>query len=222
MERQHVGPGKQAVQIHKFHPQILSGLRLGAVVGDDVHPQSLGGLGGVDADTAAAQQTEGLARQLDERIVPVAPVRAVLPLALVDGPIMVADVQAGLQHQGDGELADGIAAVVGHVAHGDALFLGVSHVHHVVAGGHHCDELQVGAVVNDLPGDLRLVDDGDLRVADPTDALILVSRVDAVVVRHLAQGFQRGPAQVAGVFHVAVCYNDLHRMCSFAKWDILC
>ena len=54
MERQHVGPGKQAVQIHKFHPQILSGLRLGAVVGDDVHPQSLGGLGGVDADTAGS------------------------------------------------------------------------------------------------------------------------------------------------------------------------
>ena len=179
-----------------------------------MHPQSLGGLGGVDADAAAAQQTEGLARQLDEGIVPVAPVRAVLPLALVDGAVMVADVEAGFQHQGDGELTDGIAAVIGHVAHGDALFLGIGHVHHIVAGGHHRDELQVGAAVNNLSGDLRLVDDGDLRVTDPADALILVSRVDAVVVRHLAQGFQRGPAQIAGVFHVAVCYNDFHRMCA--------
>ncbi len=107
LEGQHVGAGKQAVQIHEFHSQILSGLRLGAVVGDDVHPQSLGGLGGVDADAAAAQQTEGLARQLDERVVPVAPVRAVLPFALVDGAVMVADVETGFQHQGDGELTDG-------------------------------------------------------------------------------------------------------------------
>ena len=204
MEGQHVGPGKQAVQIHEFHPQILSGLRLGAVVGDNVHPQSLGGLGGVDADAAAAQQTEGLARQLDEGVVPVAPVRAVLPFALVDGAVMVADVQAGLQHQGDGELADGIAAVVGHVAHGDALFLGIGHVHHVVAGGHHRDELQVGTAVNDLPGHGGLVDDGNLRVTDPADGFILIGQADAVIVCHLTQGFQRSPAQVAGVFGVAV------------------
>ena len=179
-----------------------------------MHPQSLGGLGGVDADAAAAQQTEGLARQLDEGVVPVAPVRAVLPFALVDGAVMVADVETGFQHQGDGELADGIAAVVGHVAHGDALFLGIGHVHHVVAGGQHRDELQVGTAVNDLPGHGGLVDDGDLRVTDPADGFILIGQADAVIVCHLTQGFQRSPAQVAGVFHVAVCYNDFHRMCA--------
>ena len=127
---------------------------------------------------------------------------------------MVADVETGFQHQGDGELADGIAAVVGHVAHGDALFLGVNHVHHVVAGGHHCDELQVGAVVNDLPGHGGLVDDSNLRVTDSADGFILIAQADTVIVCHLTQGFQRSPAQVAGVFHVAVCYNDLHRMCA--------
>ena len=128
----------------------------------------------------------------------------------MDGAVMVADVETGFQHQGDGELADGIAAVVGHVAHGDALFLGIGHVHHVVAGGHHCDELQVGAAVNDLPCHGGLIDDGNLRITDPVDGFILIGQADAVIVCHLTQGFQRSPAQVAGVFHVAVCYNDLH------------
>ena len=91
LKSQHIRPGEQVVQLHELYAQILGSLRGELVIGDDVHPQSLGGLGGVDADTAAAQQTEGLARQLDEGVVPVAPVRAVLPFALVDGAVMVAD-----------------------------------------------------------------------------------------------------------------------------------
>ena len=128
----------------------------------------------------------------------------------MDGAVMVADVQAGFQHQGDGELADGIAAVVGHVAHGDALFLGIGHVHHVVAGGQHRDELQVGTAVNDLPGHGGLVDDSNLRVTDPADGFILIAQADAVIVCHLTQGFQRGPAQVAGILGIAVQYYDFH------------
>ena len=53
-------------------------------------------------------------------------------------------------------------------------------------------------------------DDGDLRVTDPADALILVGQVDAVVVRHFAQCFQRGPAQIAGILGIAVQYYDFH------------
>lgn len=180
-----------------------------------MHPQALGGLGGVDADAAAAQQAVGLARQLHQGIIPVAPVLAALPLALVDRPVMVADVEAGLQQQGDGELADGVAAVVGHVAHGDALLPGVSNVHHVEAGSRHGDHFQVGAAVQDPAGHRGLVDDGDLRAADPADHLVLVVQADPLIEGHVSQGLQGLPAEVAGIFRVAVCHNDVHKAFSF-------
>ena len=108
-----------------------------------MHPQSLGGLGGVDADTAAAQQAVGLTRQLDEGIVPVTPFVTILPLAVMDGLVMMADVEAGFQHQSNSELADGIATVVRNVAHGDAPLSGGSQIHHVETSGQYGDHFHI-------------------------------------------------------------------------------
>ena len=175
-----------------------------------MHSQRLGSLGSVDADAAAAQQAIGLACHLDEGIIPVAPLLAVLPLALVDGTIVMADVEAGLQHQGDGELADGIAAVVGHVADGDAFLLGIGNIHHIVSGGQYSDQFQVGALIHGGLGDGGLVQDGHIGVANALGNEIRFLIGSAVIDHQLAQLLQSAPAQVARVFRIAVQHNDFH------------
>ena len=186
LKAQHVRPGEQVVQLHELHAQILGSLRGELVIGDDVHPQSLGGLGGVDADAAAAQQTEGLAGQLNEGIVPVTPFVTVLPLAVMDGLVMMADVEAGFQHQSNSELADGIAAVVRHVAHGDAPLSGGSQIHHVETSGQYGDHFHIGTFFQGGLGNGGFVHHHDLRV---TNALSNEGRFligGAVINRYLA------------------------------------
>ena len=175
-----------------------------------MHPQGRRDGSRVDADVPASQQAVGLARQLDQRIVPVAPVGAALPLAGLHRLVMVADVVADLQQQGDGELADRLGAVHRHVGNGDALFLCVGHVHHVVAGGQHGDEAHGGAGVDGPAGDGGLVGEDHLRVGDAGDDLLLVRQAGAVIHRQLAQLLQLPPAQVPGVLRIAVQNHDLH------------
>ena len=225
LQTQHVGLGEQLVQRHVFHAQSLGGLALPGIIGDDPHAQSFGDLGGVDADVAAAQQAVGLASQLDEGIVPVAPVGAVLPLAGVDGVAVVADVVADLQQQGDGELADGTGAVHRHVGHADALLLGIGDVDDVVAGGQHGDVLDAGAGVKGPAADGGLVGDDHLGVADAGDDLLFVGEAGAVIDRQIAQLVQSVPAEIAGVLRVSVQYHDLHSVLllvikNFNEWAV--
>ncbi len=125
------------------------------------------------------------------------------------GAVVVTDVQAALKHERDGELADGIAAVVRHVGDRDALFAGVIDVDDVEARGEHRDEAQIRAGVEHGAADGRLVREDDLRIADAPDNLGVVIR-RAVVDRKLAQLFQLLPAQIAGVFRVSVQNNNFH------------
>ena len=123
---------------------------------------------------------------------------------------MVADVVADLQQQGDGELADGGGTVGGHVGDGNALFLGINIVHHIVAGGQHTDHLHVGAGVDNLFGNGSLIGKDHLGVADAGDSLVLISEAATVIDSELAQLSQLVPAQIAGVFRIAVQDHNLH------------
>ena len=60
-------------------PELQSFVPLAHVVGDDMHPQGRCDGGSVDADVPAAKQAVCLSRQLDQGVVPVAPVRALFP-----------------------------------------------------------------------------------------------------------------------------------------------
>ena len=166
------------------------------------------------ADLAAAEQAVGFACKLNEGIIPVAPLVAVLPLAVVNGLVVVADVQAGFKHQGDGELADGVAAVVGHVAHGNALLLGIGDVHHVIAGGKYRDELDVRALVQRRTRDGGLVHHNNLCVTDALGNERGFRVGGAVIDRYIAELLQLAPAQIAGIFRIAVEYNNFHGLVS--------
>ena len=164
----------------------------------------------MDVDVAAAKQTIGLASQLDEGIVPVAPVLAIGPSAGIDRFAVVADVMADLQQQRDGKLTDGAGAVHRDVAHRDPLFLCVGNINDIVTGGLHRDELQVGAGVNDLFRNNALVCHRDVGITDTAKHLFLVIRSDAVIHRQLAKRPQGLPTQITGVLRVSVCYYNLH------------
>ena len=211
MEGDHVGLGVEGIQVH-----ILSDLPAGIVgvqvIGQHLHAHGLGDAPLGLANAAEADNANGLALQLDEGVVPVAPVDAVGPVAGVDGGVVVADVVAHLQQQGDGKLADRGGAVGGHVGDGDALFGGVDVVHHVVAGGQHGNHFHAGAGVDDLFGDGGLVGKHHLRVPDAGDGLVLVGEAGAVIDRQLSQLPQLVPAQVAGIFGISVQYYDFHEI----------
>ena len=175
----------------------------------------------MDPDAAAAKQAVGFTGQLNERIVPVAPVLTVLPPALMNRSVMVSNMEAGFQHQGNGKLADGVPAVIGDVAHRDPLFFGAGNVHHVVAGGRHGNQLQVRAALQNPPGHRGLIDDGDLCAVQPADHLILVIQSDPIINSHVPQRLQRRPAQIAGIFRISVQYYNFHRIPPFhAKGQI--
>ena len=128
----------------------------------------------------------------------------------MDGLVMMADVEAGFQHQSNSELADGVAAVVGHVAHGNAPLLGGSQVHHIETSGQYGNHFHIGTFFQGGLGNGGFVHHHDLRV---TNALSNEGRFligSAVINRYLAQRFQRGPAQIAGIFRIAVQYYDFH------------
>ena len=213
MEGDHIRPGEEIVQFHIFR-SFTALVVLPGVIGDDLHPQ--GGADGrrVPPDVPQADKAQGLALQLDEGIVPVAPVLAVFPFALIDGFAVMADVVAHLQQQGDGELADGGGAVGGHVGDGDALRPGVDIVHHVVAGGQYGDVFDAGTGVQHLPGDGGLVGQHYLRVPNAVDCLLPVREAGAIVDRQFPQGPEGLPAEIAGVFRVAVQYHNFHNAAS--------
>ncbi len=209
MEGNHIGPGQKGVQVHVLSdlPAAVIGVD---VIGQHLHAQGLGHPALGLADAAKAHNADGLALQLDEGVVPVAPVGAAGPVSGVDGGVVVADVVAHLQQQGDGELAHRGGAIGGDVGDGDALFGGIGVIHHVVAGGQQGDEFNAGAGVNDLFGDGCLVGKDHLRVSDAGDGFVLVGEAGAVINRQLTQPAQPVPAQVAGIFGIAVQNYNFH------------
>ena len=99
---------------------------------------------------AKADDADSLALQLDERVVPIAPVGVVRPVTGVYTLAVVTDVVADLQQQRDGELADRRRAVGRHVHDGDALFAGIIIIDHVVARRQNSDKLDIRALIKGL------------------------------------------------------------------------
>ena len=184
-------------------PDAPAGVAGTGVAGQHGHAQCPGDAALRLANPAEAQDTQGLTLQFHQGIVPIAEVYAVLPLALVDGLVMVPDMVTDLQQQGDGILADGSGAVAGNVAYRDPQLTGAVCVHNVVARGQHADIAQAGALLQHLAAEGSFVDDDNLRVSDAAQNLSGVSG-GAVIDRQLAQLLKGGPTQIAGVFRKSV------------------
>ena len=203
MEGNHVRPGVELVQVH-----ILADLPAGVVgiqvVGQHLHAQGPGNAPLSLSNAAKADNTDGLTLQLNEGVVPIAPVDTVGPVAGVNGGVVMADVMAYLQQQGDGKLAHRGGAIGGHIGDGNPLLFGVFIIHYVVAGGQHRNHLHAGAGVDDLFGDGGLVGKDHLRIPDAGDGLVLVGEAGAVIDRQITQPAQFVPAQVTGIFGIAV------------------
>ena len=122
-------------------------------------------------------------------------------------------MMAKLQQQADGELGHHLGAVGGDIAHGNAMVLCRPGIHHVVARGHHAQQLQIRALLEHSAAHGRLVAQHDLGVADAADDLLLVIGAPGIDGQ-LPQCLQGGPAQVAGIQGFAVEQYDLHRLSS--------
>ena len=214
VQADHVGLVQERVQAH-IGADLPACVALRAAVGQHLHAQRPGDAPHLSADAAKADDAHGLTGQLRQRALPVAPLRPILPLALVDGAVMLRHMIADLQQQRNGELRHRVRAVARHIGHRHALLPGVVHVHQIISGGEDGDIPHVGAGVQHLPADGRLVGHDDLRIADVPGDLRRVVLRHAVIYGQLTQCPQRVPAQVAGVFHIGVQNNDLHCSRSF-------
>ena len=133
----------------------------------------------------AAVQAVCLSRQLDQGVVPVAPVRALFPFPALYRIIMITDVMADFKQQGDGKLADGMGAVDRHVGDRDALLFCAGYVDHVIAGGQHGDVFYARACIHDILCDRCLVGDDHLSISDTGNDLILIRYAGPVINRKL-------------------------------------
>ena len=131
------------------------------------------------------------------------------------------DMMADLQQQGDGILADRRRAVGRHIHDRDALFPCILIVHDVIARREDCNQTDIRACVDCRTGNRRFVHDHDLRVADALCDQRRLGIRRAVIDRQLAQRLQFRPAQVAGIFRVAVQYDDFHDTLSFSGFTAL-
>ena len=155
--------------------------------------------------------------ELNERVIPEAPVGAAGPAAGMDGVAVVADVVAGLEQQGDGILADRGGAVGRDVADGDTALPGAGDIHDVVARGQHADHFDVGAGLEDRPRQRRLVGQHDLGIRDARDRLRGICQARPVIDRHLRQLPQPIPAQIAGIFRITIQNHKFHVRLSFRQ-----
>ena len=116
---------------------------------------------------------------------------------------------AELQQQSYGVLGDGIGAVIGHIADGNALFPCTLAVSPVVAGGHNADKLHIGAGLRKAGRQVGAVSDDDIRIADAAHHLLKAVGVGIVNCK-LAELFKLLIAQIAQIDDAAVNYTKLH------------
>ena len=149
MQRRHVRLRKQRVQIDIRADGAPGVVRID-VICQNAHAHRPRDAALRLADAAKADDADRLALQLDERVVPIAPVGVVRPVTGVYTLAVVTDVVADLQQQRDGELADRRRAVGRHVHDGDTLFAGIIIIDHVVARRQNSDKLDIRALIKGL------------------------------------------------------------------------
>lgn len=207
VEGDDVRAGQQLV--HGNIPGGLAAQVAGVLVkGQYLHPQRRRDAAGPLADAPVADDAHDLPLQLDERGLPKAPVGAAAPLPVVDALAVAGDVVADLQQQGDGELPHRRGAIGRHIGDRDAPPLCSRHIHHIVPGGQHCDITDRGAGLQDLFGDGDLVGENDLALPDAADDLLGRMGIGAVIHLQAAQSGKGLPAEIAGVFGVAIQHHD--------------
>ena len=138
MQGDYIGNLKQLVKI-----RIREGFRLldpvVFIIGYHLHSQCLGNSPRGLADPAITNDSHGFARQLDQRVIPEAPVRVFRPSAFLHCLIMMPDVMADLQQQSDGKLSHRICTISRDIGYHNPPLLGRLHVHHIVAGSQDAD-----------------------------------------------------------------------------------
>ena len=220
MERDNVRLCKQRIEVDILRNHAACLVRI-QIVRQHVHAKRLCDAAFGLTDAAKTNDADRFALELDERIVPVAPVGVIGPVARVDRLAVMADVVADLEQQGNRELADGGGAIGRDVADGNPLFLRVIVVDNVVARGQNRNQFDIRALVNCFLRDGGLVHDHDLGVSNAlgNEGRLLISR--AVINRNFAQCFKPFPAQISGVFGVAVQNNNFHGNTSRFKIVVL-
>ena len=96
MEKYHIGLSQQGIEIYIFGNGFsrIIGIQ---IIGQNLHAQGLGNTACGLADATEANDSGGLAIQLNKRIVPVAPVDMILPLAFLYCLAVMANMVADFQ-----------------------------------------------------------------------------------------------------------------------------
>ena len=110
------------------------------------------------------------------------------------GIAVVGHMMADFQQHGDCKLAHGGSPIGGHIGQGNALFLRICIIHHIVSGGQHGNVPDRRACINHPLCDGRLVGNDNLHIPDACDGLFLIGQACAVINRYLAQFLQFPPA----------------------------
>ena len=144
-----VGARQQLVERHLLHVEVAGALvgEIG-IEGDDPHLQAVGTLGHDRADIAAADDAEGLARELH------AHEARLLPFAGLGGFVGGGNLAGEREHHGDRMLGRGDGVAVRRVHDDDAALGRRGHIDVVDADAGAADHLQIRCGGKDLGGHL--------------------------------------------------------------------
>ena len=192
MKHDDVRPREERIAVDVLRDRAAR-LGLTAAGGQHSHAEGFGDASRGLADAAEAHDPHGLARKLDERIVPETPVGIGFPASGVHSLGVMGDVVADLQKQGDRKLPHGGSPVGLDVGDGDPFLCGAGDIHDVIACCEDGDVSQLRTGLQHGPADRTLVGEDDLGVPDaPRDLAVLVGC--AVIDREIAESGERIPA----------------------------
>ena len=123
---------------------VWTGRASGNLPQQDAHAEGFGQPPDGAAQFTVAQQSQGLALQLDDRVVQQAELRSLLPATCTDRFLVVGQSCRQVQQQHDRVLGHRRRAVALAIAHGDAMAAGGHQIDIVGAGGADQDQLQSG------------------------------------------------------------------------------
>ena len=168
VQRDHVALGQHLIERGEYHPR-----RLGRCVIGEQHPhaEAAGDIRRSLAEHAFADDAEGRAVQITDRVVEEAELIDLLPAALFHIFAVCDEVAPQRRDQRERVLGHGVYRVVADVRDRDAVGLAVSDIDHVVAGGGDRNQLQLRQAPQRFGAQRHLVSDGNGGLLQPLHEL---------------------------------------------------
>ena len=205
MQTEIIRLSKKLVTADEFHAGEIRGT---ANVSDHAHTEGKRHGRNGFADRTEPEDAERFPLQLTRRKGEIGEGFCIFPISVCHGACVIVRAGSEMQNQREGMLCDGVRGIAGHVANANTSLLCRLDVDIIVARRKKTDEFQLGTSRHHPFGDLRLVNDHSVAVADGGNDLLGGQNVK---ITNLSDRLQRSKGNIAVCDRTAVKNRNFHR-----------